>query len=102
MKVLIPAVILLILFLLILLYGWLKFFALYRKVRKEGREAEITLGKSFDILRKDLREHVLKLRKVESNRKLTSEEIEFLEQFGEELTDAEGVIEKEVKDISNS
>lgn len=102
MKVLIPAVILLILFLLIVLYGWLKFFALYRKVRKEGREAEITLGKSFDILRKDLREHVLKLRKVESNRKLTSEEIEFLEQFGEELTDAEGVIEKEVKDISNS
>lgn len=100
MKVLIPAAILLILFLLILLYGWLKFFALYRKVRKEGREAEITLGKSFDILRKDLREHVLKLRKVEANRKLTSEEIEFLEQFGEELTDAENVIEKEVKDIS--
>lgn len=100
MKVLIPAVLLLIIFLLTVLYGWYKFFNLLRKVRKESLETEKVLGKSFDILRKDMREHILKLRKVESKRKLTSEEIEFLGQFEEELSDAESVIEKEVKNIS--
>jgi hypothetical protein len=102
MKVLIPALILLIIFLLILLYGWFKFFALYRRVRKEGREAEIVIGKSFDILRKDLKEYIVKLRKAESIRKLTIEEVEFLEQFEEKLSDAESAIEKEVEDISNA
>ena len=102
MKVLIPAVILLIIFLLTVLYGWLKFFKLYRRVRKESREAEMVLGKSFDILRKDLKEHIVKLKKARAGRKLTSEEIEFLQQFAEELSGAEGAIEKEVKDISNA
>lgn len=102
MKVLIPATMLLIVFLLILLYGWYRFFSLYRKVRKEGHEAEVVLGKSFDILRKDLRGHAAKLRKAETNRKLTTEEVEFLEQFEGELTDAEGAIEKEIKEVSNA
>lgn len=102
MKVLIPATILLIVFLLIVLYGWHKFFSLYRKVRKESREAKQVLEKSFKILRKDLREHVAKLKRVQSARNLTSEEVDFLEQFEKELSEAEGVIEKEVKDISES
>jgi hypothetical protein len=101
MKVLIPAVTLLIIFLLIVLYGWYKFFALYRKVKKESREAEKVLSKSFDILRKDLKDHIVRLRKVESSRKLTAEETKFLEQFEEELSDAEDAITKEVQDISN-
>lgn len=100
MKVLIPAAVLLILFLLILLYGWYKFFNLYRKVKRESSEAEKILGKSFKILHKDLMDHISKLRRTESKRKLTSEEIEFLERFEEELTEAESVLEKEVKDIS--
>lgn len=102
MKVLIPAVILLIIFLLIVLYGWYKFFGLYRKVKKESREAEKMLSKSFDILRKDLKEHIVKLKKVESSRKLTTEETEFLEHFKEALSEAEDAITKEVQDISNS
>lgn len=99
MKVLVPAVILLLIFLFILIYGMYKFFALYRKLKKEGREAEKMLEKSFNILREDIREHVIKLKKIESRRKLTYEEIEFLERFEEELSKAEGVIEKEVEDI---
>ncbi len=102
MKVLIPAAVLLILFLLVVLYGWLKFFRLYRKVRKESRQAEVILGKSFNILRKDLKAHITKLRRAQSSRNLTSEEVEFLEEFDGELSEAEGIIEKEVKDISVS
>ncbi len=102
MKVLIPAALLLILFVTIVLLGWLKFFKLYRQVRKESRQAEVILGKSFNILRKDLKAHITKLKRAQSSRKLTSEEVEFLEQFEGELTDAESAIEKEVKEIAES
>jgi len=99
MKVLIPAAILLIIFLLIVLYGWYKFFNVYRKIKKESREAERVLKKSFNILRKDVRKHITKLKKVQSTRKLTSEEVDFLGQFEEELSEAEDAITKEVQDI---
>lgn len=102
MEIMIPAIVLLLVFLFIVLYGWHKFFSLYRKVKKESREVEQVLDKSFDILRKDWGEHTNKLRRAESKRKLTPEEIEFLEQFEQELSEAESVIEKEVKDISHS
>jgi len=100
MKVLIPATILLIIFLLIVLYGWYKFFSLYRKVRKESTEAEKITTKSFEILRKDISNHIAKLKRAGSNRKLTEEEVGFLEQFEEELEDAENIIDKEIKDIT--
>lgn len=101
MKVLIPAVILLIIFLLTVLYGWYKFFNLYRKVRKESAEAKNVTSKSFKILSKDISDYIARLKKAESKRKLTSEEIEFLLQFKEELSEAEDAITKEVKDIYN-
>lgn len=100
MKILIPAVALLIIFILLVLYGWYKFFNLYRRVKKESYEAEKVLGKSFDILHADLREYITKLRKAEFKRKLTKEEIEFLGKFDDDLTDAEDIVSKEIKDIS--
>ena len=99
MKVLIPSLILLIIFSLTLLYGWLKFFSLYRRVRKEGAETERTVDKVFDILKKDLSSHILKLKRAQSKRKLTVEETDFLESFEEELSDAKKAISKEVKDV---
>jgi len=101
MKVLIPALILLILFLLILLYGWHKFWSLYRRVKKESAEAEKITGRSFDLLRKDLHGHIAKLKRTQARRSLTQEEADFLERFEEELSEAEEVIEKEIKDISD-
>lgn len=100
MKVLIPAAILLIIFILLIMYGWYKFFNLYRRVKKESLEAEKVLGKSFDILHSDLREYIQKLRKAEFKRKLTKEEIDFLEKFDSDLNDAEEIVSKEIKDIS--
>ncbi len=102
MKVLIPAALLVLAFLFILLYGWYKFFHLYRKVKKESREAQYAIEESFKALRKNLETHVAKLRKTESKRKLTSEELEFIEEFDEKLSKAESIIEREVKDISES
>lgn len=100
MRVLIPAVILLIIFIMLVMYGWYKFFSLYRKVKKESLEAEKVLNKSFDILHSDLREYIQKLRKAEFKRKLTKEEIDFLEKFDDDLNDAEDIISKEIKDVS--
>jgi len=71
-------------------------------LRREGREAEKILEKSFNILRKDINEHVIRLKAVKSKRELTSEEIAFLEKFEEELTEAKDIITKEVEDISHS
>jgi len=98
MKVLIPALILLILFLLILLYGWFKFFALYRRVKKESREAELASNRSFKVLREGVDRHIKQLKKAK--RKLTKEEMEFLQEFSEKLEEAEKVVTKEIKDIS--
>jgi hypothetical protein len=99
MKVLVPAAILLTVFLFTLIYGVYKFVHLYRRVGKEGRKADNVIEKSFTILRRDVRDHVIKLQKAEYRRKLTLEEIEFLERFEEDLAKAEDMIEKEVRDI---
>ncbi|MEK7613467.1 MAG: cohesin domain-containing protein [Patescibacteria group bacterium] len=98
MKVLIPAALLVILFLSIILYGWIRFFALFRRVRKESREAEAVSEKAFTVLRTGVDRHMAKLKKV--NRKLTAEEIAFLEEFSERLEEAEKLVTKEIKDIT--
>lgn len=98
MKVLIPAVVLLLLFFFITLYGWLKLFTLYRRVRKESREAEHVSKKAFKVLRTGVDRHIMRLKKA--GRKLTDEEREFLQEFSERLEEAEGIVTKEIKDIT--
>jgi len=58
------------------------------------------LHRSFKVLRGDLAEHIKKLHKARKSRTLTEEELEFLEQFGNDLSEAEQIIAKEVADIS--
>jgi hypothetical protein len=81
-------------------YTWHKSRSVMSKLKKETREADRVIEKSFKLLRKDLNDHALKLKNLK--RKLTKEELDFLEQFDEELTQAEDIISKEVDDISNS
>lgn len=81
-------------------YAWYHSLGLVRRLRRESREAEKVLEKSFTILRKDIAVHVAKLKAVK--RKLTAEEVEFLEQFEEELGEAEEAIAKEIKNVSHS
>ena len=82
------------------IFIWYRSVRVIRRMRRESREAEKMLEKSFNILRKDIASHVARLKSVK--RKLTAEEVDFLEQFEKELGEAEEVIAKEIKDISNS
>ena len=72
---------------------------LRKKLKKEVREAESTLRKTFDLLKKDIREQIKMLEKTRAKRLLTEEEEKIIKQFGRDLDDAEEVIEKEIEDI---
>jgi len=95
----IPLAVLMLALILILFYGWRKFSMLRKKLKKEVREAESTLRKTFDLLKKDIREQIKMLEKTRAKRLLTEEEEKIIKQFGRDLDDAEEVIEKEIEDI---
>lgn len=80
---------------------WYRFARVIRRLRREGREAEKMLEKSFNILRKDIDTHIARLKTAKDKRKLTTEEILFLEEFEKNLTEAEDIITKEMKDVSH-
>ena len=81
---------------------WYRLLTVIRRIGRESQEAEKVLEKSFNILRKDINEHITRLKTAKSKRKLSSEEIAFLKRFEEELAEAKDVIAKEVQDISHS
>ena len=70
-----------------------------KKLKKEVSEAEKSLTKAFNILRKDISEQLEKLDKVKSKRNLTKEEKEIKRKFGKNLKTAEEHIRKEIEDI---
>jgi hemerythrin-like domain-containing protein len=65
-----------------------------------AREAKKVSERACKVLRDVVANHVAQLKKVK--RKLTKEEVEFLEQFKQKLEEAEEVITKEAQDISRS
>ncbi len=80
-------------------YTYLRATRAIRRMRREANEAEEVVQKSFALLRKDVREHIRRLKRIKSKRELTAEELQFLEQFEDTLEEAEDVIAKEIKDI---
>lgn len=82
------------------MYLWFRIPRTVERMRREAREAEKVSEKAFKVLREGVENHVARLKKAK--RKLTAEETEFLEQFGEKLGEAEEVITKEIQDISRS
>jgi hypothetical protein len=70
-----------------------------QRVRHEAQEAEAVSEHAFRVLREGVARHVALLKKTK--RKLTTEEEEFLEEFEDKLGEAEGLIQKEIRDISN-
>lgn len=79
---------------------WFRIPRTIARMRREAREAEQVSERAFKVLREGVAKHVARLKKVK--RKLTNEEMEFLEQFDEKLEEAEEVIRKEIQDISRS
>ena len=102
LAVIVPLVAIIILLLLVVWYGWRKFSMLRKKLKKEVREAEFTLRKTFDLLKKDIREQIKMLEKTRAKRQLTEEEEKIIKQLGRDLGDAEAVIEKEIEDIEKA
>ncbi|MDP2703859.1 MAG: hypothetical protein Q8P01_01405 [bacterium] len=79
---------------------WFRIPRTISRMRREAREAEKASERAFKVLREGVQKHVARLKKV--NRKLTDEEAEFLEQFEQKLEEAEELVTKEIRDISNS
>jgi hypothetical protein len=79
--ILIPLLIIIFLMATLCVYLYFRFIAFRRRMRKEAEEAEDVIDKSFTILKEDAK------RGVSSKT------------FTQELTDAEKVIKKEIKDI---
>lgn len=82
------------------LYIWHRLVKASHRYRKERKQAEQVLEKSFRLLRGDIDKHISRLRKVKAERELTREEIIFLERFADDLREAEDIIAQEIKDSS--
>lgn len=78
-------------------YGWRRFFRFAHDTRARQEEATDITKKVFAILKKDLATHVRKMREAGEKRTLTEEEIAFLEDFEEELAQAETALRKRRK-----
>jgi len=82
------------------LFIWYRLLTNFRRIKSKTGDAEKVLQKSFATLQDDIVSHITRLKSVK--RKLTAEEVSFLEKFEEELGEAEGVIKKKIQNISNS
>lgn len=82
------------------IWSWFKLHTLLRTLRQESAEADSILHKSFALLRKDLATHTRRLRRARLNRDLSNEELDFLEQFDNDLSEAEQLIGGEIADLA--
>ncbi|MEK7510377.1 MAG: cohesin domain-containing protein [Patescibacteria group bacterium] len=94
-----PLVALIILLGALLWYGWHKFAALRKQLKKEVRGAESALHEAFDLLKEDIREQMKMLEKTKTKRELTQEEEKVMKHFRKHLDDAEKFVRKEIQDI---
>ena len=102
LSVAVPLAALVILLLFILWFGWHKFVLFRNRLRKEVQEAEQTLHRAFDLLKKDIRNQIKLLNKTQNKRPLTKEEEKIFQQLKKDLDDSEGLIGKEIKDIKKA
>ena len=79
---------------------WYRFARVIRRVRRDGKEAEHMLEKSFHMLRQDIDTHIARLKAVKDKRKLTKEEVVFLKKFEQNLMQAEDRMTKKIKRVS--
>ncbi len=99
LSVLIPILGLIIFLILMLWYSWHKFSRMRKRLKKEVREVEVALHKSFDLLKEDIREQIKMLEKTSTKRQLTEKEEKIVKQLQRDLDDAEKFIHKEIEDI---
>lgn len=99
LAILIPLVMLSAALLFISWWGWHKFSAFRKKLKKEVFEAEEILRRSFAVLHRDLRRYLNILEKSADQRDFTQEEIRLLKQINQKLDESEHLIREEIEDI---
>ncbi len=82
------------------IWSWFKLERLTRLLKQESDEVNTILHRSFTLLRKDLATHIKKLHRARAVRVLSNEELDFLEAFDEDLSEAERLIGDEVRDLT--
>ena len=80
----------------IILYGWFKISKIRKKLRKETKEANQSVSRSFQILRKEMQEQIEYFDKKPG---LTKKEKEIRDNLIKVLNISEKFIKKEIKDI---
>lgn len=96
--ILIPLVSLIVLFVLILIYGFYHIKRIHKSLSSKLDNAEDIIQKSFDILEEDVDKEIVIFRKLRANRPITEEEQSFLSDFKKDIKAAEKVISQEVKE----
>lgn len=93
---------LILLFILLVWYGWRKLRALHRHVRSEIGQTQILLYKEFDLLRDQIQDGLQALKEIKDQRPLTQKEEDKmvkLDKHLDYLSYIEAKIKKEIKDI---
>jgi hypothetical protein len=99
---LIPAVSLLALFIIILLYGFYRIKKLRLTLDKKLDETENIVSRSFEILEEDADEEIVIFKKIREGKILDKDEQIFLTKFKKDIKEAEKVIQKELKEVEKT
>ena len=99
MAVFIPAIAMLLLCLVVVWYGWLKFGQFRRRFRTDIRLVERSTHQAFAKLRRDVADHLKLLEKAKLRRDLTREETSILAQLKIDLDESETILQREMKDL---
>ncbi len=79
----------------------LRIFRKISTIKKEVKETETSLHKSFSLLKENIEKLTHLLTKAKTERSLTTEEKFFLEKFNPKITEIEKTVLKEIRDLEN-
>lgn len=99
LSIVVPAVAMVVVMVLVLWYGLVRWRLLRRRVAKESVEAHEMLRTEFATLRSVLTEQKTKVAASRKTKQLTKAEAELVETIEQQLTAAQNRVEKEIADI---
>lgn len=99
LTILTPAIALLVLFLLILVYGLYHVKRFHKYLSRKLDSTESIIEKSFAILEEDADDEIKIFKKIRAGKGLSKEEQSFITKFKKDIQAAEKLILKEVKDL---
>jgi hypothetical protein len=101
LSVLVPAIILIIVLLFILYYGWYKFFALRHRMRKDFKQIEERIHNSFNVLYIEATKQ-LEILEKSKHRKLSESEEKAKSELKDAIKQMDEYIEKHIRKIEDN